>query len=269
MDKLLKIIILLSISFGHAQMSCEKGIKRATKDFKNKKYTLETLGQAVDKDFDPVLIAYAQTRFNIRITGSGCVVSPESDCYKKVMRAKVLKKFGNDIEDRIKAGALAAFKKTDKYLTEIKPKIDTGFVFNDGHTNAEYPGGETGLRAFLCNTIQETPKSYWTAYVTFIVEKDGTVSNLTFTKEPTAEAKAEVQRAFQSMEKWTPATYYGEKIRVLKSHSISSKKNMEMMDEIRQKQNAQWQQELLQRKQKKQPQKRSPVKKTKKQKSAK
>ncbi len=271
MHKILAVILLsaTNIILGQAPMSCEKGSQHALKDFKNKKYSLQILGQEADKDFDPVLVAYAKSEFSIRVTGSGCMVTPETNCYSRTMRAKVFKKFGSDIETRIRNGALSVFKKSDKYHSEIKPMIDTGFVFYSTHTQAAYPGSEAGLRSFLCNTVRDTQKSYWTALVTFVVEKDGSVSNLEFTKELTPEAKTEVERAFRLMDKWTPATYYGEKVRSRQTYSISSKRNMEMMEDIRLKQNAKWQQELLQKKQMKPKQKRPQQKKIQKRNSAK
>ncbi|MFT3795614.1 hypothetical protein [Flavobacterium sp.] len=234
MNKLLVFILLISnVGWTQNQASCKKGAQRANEDFNNQKYTLQTLGQIVDPDFDPFLVAYAQQKYNIKMTLSSCMVSPESDCYVQTMRDKVFAKFGPGIEDRIQAEALVAFKNSDKYLTEIQPKLDSGLVFGRYYKSAQFPGDNDGWRSFWCNNIKDTKHSYWTAYFTFVVEADGSVSNLTFTKKVNPEAQAEIERLFAMMEKWTPATVYGEKIRSKVSHSISSKKSLEMTDDAK------------------------------------
>lgn len=234
MYKLLVFILLVSNAvWAQNQLSCKKGTQRASADFDNGKYTLQTLGQVVDPDFDPVLVAYAQEKYNIKITLASCMVSPESDCYSQTMRSKVFAKFGEDIEERIQAEALAIFKNSPKYLTEIQPKLDSGSVFGRYYKSAQFPGDSDGWRSFWCNNLKDTKHSYWTAYFSFVVEKDGSISDLTFTKKIDPEAQAEIERLFALMEKWAPATAYDEKVRSKVSHSISSKKSLEMTDDLK------------------------------------
>lgn len=251
MKKLFNLLFFIGLTCAAQKdlMSCEKGSQRAMREFNKKQYSLHVFGDAVDKDFDPVFTAYAKERYKIRLLRSSDMVMPETKCYEQTMRAKMLKKFGDNIEEKMRAEALAVFKKTDKYITEIKPKIDTGFVFNPTHTQADFKGGNTALRSFLCNNIKDTQREYWTTYVTFIVEKDGSISHLEFTKEPpSTEIKSEVERLFSIMDKWTPATYYRENVRSRLSHSVSSRKNMEMMEDIRRKQDAEWKAKMLHKK---------------------
>lgn len=234
MNKLLIFILLLS-NFVAAQkpMSCDKGTQRAIQDFNNGNYILQTLGQEVDKDFDPLLVSYAKEKYNIKLTLAPCVVSPESECYEQTMRIKVLRKFGNDIEERIQSETLVVFKNSNQYATEIKPKIDNGLVFGREYKPAHFPGDSDGWRSFWCNNLKDTKNAYWTAYFSFFVEEDGSVSGLTFTKTIDPEAQTEIERLFAVMEKWTPAIVYGEKVRSKVSHSISSRKSLEMTDDAK------------------------------------
>jgi hypothetical protein len=214
---------------------CESGKKRALIDIKNNIYILQTLGQVVNKEFDPFFIKYAKEKYNIQITSAPCVIYMEPKCYKETMRAYVLNKFGNDIEFKMKEKAIYEFKKTDYYISNIKPKIDSDSIIKNVHTSAEFSEDYSSVKDFFFKNIKETKMKYWTAYFSIIIEKDGTVTNLEFTKETKPEVKEEVERLVNLMPKWVPATYYKEKVRTKKHLSLSSKKNMEMIAEIRRK----------------------------------
>lgn len=90
--------------------TCEKGAKNAIKDFNNKIYLLESLGQVVNKEFDPFLIKYAKEKYNIKFCYASCVKFPYWNCYHKEMRKLVLKKFGKNTEELIKNEASSKFK---------------------------------------------------------------------------------------------------------------------------------------------------------------
>lgn len=92
------------------EFTCENGTKNACKDFNNKIYILQSLGQEVNTEFDPFLIKYANKKNNIIIGRVSCVYFPYWDCYHKEMRKLVLNKFGQNIEEVIKNDALSIFK---------------------------------------------------------------------------------------------------------------------------------------------------------------
>ena len=214
--------------------NCKTGTQRAQADFNKGIYILQTLGQVVDKDFHPFFIKTAKEKYGITLTASPCVIFSEPKCYYQIMREKVLAKFGNDIEDKIRTEALPAFKQSEQFKKNIQPKIDTGFVFTGVPIKAKFPGDQTEMRNFIKTNIQEiTNCSYWSANISFIVEKDGSLSDITFHKELKDDIRNEVARIVRLMPKWIPAHYYGEKVRFRQNITISSKKEMEMMDEIR------------------------------------
>lgn len=96
--------------------TCENGAKNALKDFNNKKYILELLGQEVNKEFDVFLAKFAKEKYNIIIGRVSCVTFPYWECYHKEMRKLILAKFGDDIEYKIKDEAILAFKGTDSIM---------------------------------------------------------------------------------------------------------------------------------------------------------
>lgn len=217
--------------FGNNAENCDIGNKKALSDFQNNIYILQTLGQMVNREFDPFFIKYTKENYNITITSAPCVIFTESNCYTKTMRAKILAKFGNDIEVKMKDEAIFAFKKTNEYISNIKPKIDTGFVFRGAHTNAIFVDGDNNLRDFkLKNTQEIKGLMYWSSYVTCIIEKDGSISNVELQKEPESDVKKEVLRLIELMPNWIPATYYKEKVRSKVNLYFKSKKEMEMSE---------------------------------------
>jgi len=238
--KRLNYFILLLISVQHLSAqnnasSCADGTKKALQDFKNGAYVLEALGQIVDEEFYPFYIDFANKKYKIKLTYYDCTRFPYNDCYHKQMRESIFKKFGDNLEAKMKEETIAEFKKTNQYLTQIQPKIDTGFIFTNSHTPAKFSEDEMALKTFLRENIQQTQVSYWSQNVSFIVEKDGSITDITFHKAPKEEVKNEVLRLMNLMPKWIPATYYGENVRSKKSISIASKKEIEMMDRIRKK----------------------------------
>ncbi|MEW5676170.1 hypothetical protein ABGT15_07640 [Flavobacterium enshiense] len=231
------LIIFFFTGFSFAQShktTCEDGVKKALLDFKKGNFVLKTLGQNIDKDFDPFMIKVAKEKYNIRLSYSDCVQFPNEKCYRKTMDEKVFAKFGSDIEAKIETEALVEFKQSELYRKTIQPKIDTGFVFTIVHVQAKFSENETAMREYIKTNIREIKNSsYWNENISFIVEKDGSLSNITFYKKPKEEVKEEITRIVNLMPKWIPAKYYGETVRFKQNISISSKQEMEMMDEIR------------------------------------
>lgn len=109
----------------------------------------------------------------------------------------------------------------------IKIEADTTVsVFTKIETEAYFPGGLTAWKNFLeknLNVEKVTKKAapkkarQWeqTAYVKFIVEKDGSLSNVTVTNanELHEAVIRECLRVFSIVPKWVPATQNGRKVR--------------------------------------------------------
>ncbi len=146
----------------YTKWNCEKGTEDAKKDFKNGKYNCYSYGLLLqlDSEFDDFLEEYRKNKYGINSKNAGCVITEHSECYSKLMRELVYKKFGSDIfeKSRKEAKELYKKKKSDSLsLTGIKeiPKK----VFN--RTELKYLsviGQDCDIRPMECFAINEISK---------------------------------------------------------------------------------------------------------------
>ncbi len=92
-------------------------------------------------------------------------------------------------------------------------------VFTVCEKMPEYPGGPTALFSYLAEKIQYPAESVQKneqgrAVVQFIVEKDGSLSNIHIIRSVTPKLDAEAIRVVKSMPKWTPGKQKGKSVRV-------------------------------------------------------
>ena len=83
----------------------------------------------------------------------------------------------------------------------------------------EYPGGITALQQFLVNHLKypdaaRAAGAYGTVMVEFVVEKDGSVSNVKVVTSVYPALDEEAVRVVRSLPKWKPGETKGEKVRV-------------------------------------------------------
>lgn len=83
----------------------------------------------------------------------------------------------------------------------------------------EFPGGETALMEFLQKTMkypEEAAKNKieGRVVVSFVIEKDGSISNIEIMRSPHKLLSEEGIRVIKNMPKWEPGTQRGEKVRV-------------------------------------------------------
>ncbi|MEF9477110.1 energy transducer TonB [Chryseobacterium sp. RRHN12] len=91
-------------------------------------------------------------------------------------------------------------------------------IYKDVDQSAEYPGGMGALRKFLGDnfdtSLMEGGEGTLKAKLKFVVEKDGTVSNVTIEeKSPNGDFNNEAVRVVKKLKKWTPAKRNGESVR--------------------------------------------------------
>lgn len=91
-------------------------------------------------------------------------------------------------------------------------------IYKDVDQSAEYPGGMGALRRFLGDnfdtSLMEGGEGTLKAKLKFVVEKDGTVSNVTIEeKSPNSDFNSEAVRVVKRLKKWTPAKRNGESVR--------------------------------------------------------
>ncbi len=102
---------------------------------------------------------------------------------------------------------------------EIEDNEEEILLLNYVEIMPEFPGGQDALNEYLKNNLKY-PKSALTAsisgtvYVSFIVEKDGTISNVKIVRGADKDLNAEALRVVKSMPKWVPGKQRGKAVRV-------------------------------------------------------
>ncbi|AWA30584.1 hypothetical protein HYN48_11050 [Flavobacterium magnum] len=77
----------------------------------------------------------------------------------------------------------------------------------------EYPGGMTEAYKFIANNFQVRGTKSGTIYLTFVVEKDGSVADIEIKKGVGKRLDQEAVRVLKSMPKWIPGTQEGVAVR--------------------------------------------------------
>lgn len=92
-------------------------------------------------------------------------------------------------------------------------------VFDVAEQMPSFPGGQAALFAFLAKTIKypveaEENNIQGRVIVTFIVERDGTINDVTVAKSVDPSLDREAVRVVKNMPNWIPGKQNGETIRV-------------------------------------------------------
>lgn len=94
-----------------------------------------------------------------------------------------------------------------------------GQIFTVVEKDPEYPGGMEALYQFLAANLkypQGDTECNGKVYVTFVIEKDGTVDNIKILRDPCPKLGTgeEVMRVVKLMPKWKPGYVDGKPVRV-------------------------------------------------------
>ncbi|WP_281310527.1 energy transducer TonB [Flavobacterium flavigenum] len=111
-------------------------------------------------------------------------------------------------------------KKTEKTIPE-----DENTIYNTAGLDEQpqFPGGIEEFYKFLNTNFvipQDKPKLKGKIYTTFIVEKDGSLSDIKVLRDLGFGTKEEAIRVLNSSPKWTPGKQNGKLVRVLFSAPI-------------------------------------------------
>jgi TonB family protein len=98
-------------------------------------------------------------------------------------------------------------------------KQDENAVFTLVEIPAEYPGGSSKLKAYISNNLRYPEKdklagNKGAAFVSFIVEKDGSLTDLKCVKAPSEEMCQEALRLIRESGKWKTGMQNGKTVRV-------------------------------------------------------
>jgi periplasmic protein TonB len=103
-------------------------------------------------------------------------------------------------------------------------------IFTAVEHEPEYPGGITEFYKYLAQTIRypaedRKDRTQGKVYICFIVEKDGSLSDIKTVRAPSTSLGAEGIRVVSGSPKWIPGTQNGKKVRVQYTVPISFKLN--------------------------------------------
>lgn len=131
---------------------------------------------------------------------------------------------------------------TDKDPSTIMQKVNTGDdddIFDVVEEMPVFPGGQTGLMEFIAKNLRYPVKAQkegiqGRVIARFIVEKDGSVSNLAVARRSaSSELDAEAIRVLSTMPKWTPGKQRGKEVRVKYTVPIAFKLSGPEVEEIK------------------------------------
>ncbi|MCC9073401.1 energy transducer TonB [Flavobacterium sp. F-65] len=90
-------------------------------------------------------------------------------------------------------------------------------------TKPEFPGGQLGFESFTKQSYQtpDVAGIKGKVYTTFIIEKDGSLSDIKILRDLGRGTGQEAIRTLKNSPKWTPGTKDGKQVRVLYPASIS------------------------------------------------
>lgn len=112
---------------------------------------------------------------------------------------------------------------TQKEIADITDEFSETYKVEDTYTKVDempsYRGGEDGLRTYIASNLVYPYRAYskqiqGSIICTFIIEKDGSVSNIKVTQKGDSLLNAEAIRALSLMPKWKPGRKGGRPVRV-------------------------------------------------------
>ncbi len=116
----------------------------------------------------------------------------------------------------LSACALFSHKKTD--YSEIPNNQNDTAVYLIVEVQAQYPGGEEALMKYLAKNVVYPQKAIdaniqGTVFVEFVVEKDGSISNVKARKGAHPLLDKEAERVVKGMPNWEPGFQRGRMVR--------------------------------------------------------
>jgi len=125
----------------------------------------------------------------------------------------------DEINVDIEARADQAVQSYVPVLTEDEPEPVAEEIFTFVEEYPEFPGGDKALREYILNNIKypevaRTSGITGTVYVQFVVEKDGSISDVKVVRGIGGGCDEEAVRVVKSMPRWKPGKQKGQPVRV-------------------------------------------------------
>jgi protein TonB len=93
-------------------------------------------------------------------------------------------------------------------------------IFNSAETEPAFPGGEEKFKDYITLHLHNTEMAVGRIVVQFVVEVDGTLSDIHVVKGLCSKCDAEAIKVMQNSPRWTPGEKDGRKVRVKYSATI-------------------------------------------------
>ena len=146
-------------------------------------------------------------------------VRPEDEMKSQdeIMNSKVAVGFANVVGNDESGEVLKA---KEVLVTEpVKPKEEENKVFDVVEQMPSFPGGTAALMAYLQKAIKYPPVAeengiQGRVICTFVVERDGSVTDVRIAKSVDPSLDKEAQRVVSAMPKWIPGKQNGQSVRV-------------------------------------------------------
>ena len=157
---------------------------------------------------------YAPAKFN------GFFIS--SEVLQRLLQQELRepKEAGKNASER-RFGMPKATSNEEPQQKPVQPKVSPNKIYKSSEVDQkpEYPGGAGALQSDIARSIRypmvcKQQKIQGNVLVSFIVEKDGSVSDVTAVKKVHANLNTEAIRVVKSLKKWTPGTKDGQPVRV-------------------------------------------------------
>ena len=146
-------------------------------------------------------------------------VNPEDEMktQDEIMNSKAAVGFANVIGNDENGELLHA---KDAIITEpVKPKVEENKVFEYVEQMPSFPGGEAALMQYLSKNIKYPPFAeenniQGRVICTFVVERDGSVSDIRIARGVDPSLDKEAVRVVSAMPRWIPGRQNGQNVRV-------------------------------------------------------
>lgn len=204
--------------------SCEEGADEAVKDAVLGKYELISYGliYRIEADgFNQFHRGYLAENYNIILSLGGCIVTEGGNCYREKIEALIYEKYGDDIFEVAKLEAIEEFRNTKEFAKDIKPQIDSGKVYWKSMLHEEpkftVENEEVDFLKYL--GFVNFKEDYYNAKnyckISFIVEKDGKMSDIQLENAETEESiiNNDLMDKLNEVSSWKPGVYLGEIVR--------------------------------------------------------
>jgi len=137
-------------------------------------------------------------------------------CYQ--IKSRKLNKQAQELAEKQKETA-EKYSDNEPTIFTYEQTQDSSTVFTLVEKMPEYPGGMDSLMAHLSRTISYPSEAkeaniQGKVYVQFIVEKDGSLSDIQIIRGIGGGCDEEAINAVTSMTKWSPGEFRGKKVRV-------------------------------------------------------